>query len=158
VIRDCFAQATLDVVAINIINAPFQVEAGSFVTMTASVFPLNRTLNWSVQGDDLGSTLVGNGINASLTAGGTPGMILVRVADSQLPHCYAEVAITITPQQGSVSISVIPDFIWVGGETATAFAQTTPPDQNVVWSIQGNNLGCTITPIPGVLNAANIVS
>jgi len=100
-LADCFTEAPLDIVKVTITAFPAEVLAGSTSTLTAQITPPDRQVFWSIAGGDpTGSTInpVPFSNNATLTAGFSPGTIIIRAEDTQLPHCFDQVFIQVLPR------------------------------------------------------------
>lgn len=142
----CFAEAKLDVVRIE--NIAFDKQAlcadgVDMVTATATVVPNGRKITWSISARLFADDTTINPATGVLTAGVIGGIVEVQAADSVLPHCVFRrdidvVRVRILNQNPTVSL----------GGTLLLLGDIFPPDRTIVWTIQGNALGSTLTPVP----------
>ena len=142
------------VVAVEVENVTFDptalcADGSSTSTASATITPDTRTITWSIQGDALGCTI--NSSTGVITAGTTGGTITVRATDSVLSGCYAEADIDVVKVE---NVTFDPEDLYADGiSTSTASATITPVERTIVWSIQGDALGCSINSSTGVITA-----
>jgi hypothetical protein len=120
---------------------PKEIAANGVATSqaTAATGPPGRSVTWSIEGDAKGCGITEDG---EVTAATTGGYITVRATDAEFLSLYAEATLTIVKVE---SVWVDPPGIPADyTSTAQAAATTTPYPRDLVWSIVGDPLGCSI--------------
>ena len=143
----------------NVTFSPGTIAAdGSGLTTTAAtvnVRPGGNLVTWSFPGPNFGATILRQGNPALFGAGNIAGQVVVRVAMTATPGCFAEGRLGMREVEIGPAISFSPATVRAGG-TTRARVSTKPGPRIVLWTIVGPPLGAVIAANPD--NSATITA